>query len=62
MRYAIAQPCGRGGPCADEWPVDRIDEVGWLLYIQLDECVGCGVCEPVRPAEAIVYEHDLRAT
>ncbi|MGO1569593.1 MAG: 4Fe-4S dicluster domain-containing protein, partial [Brachybacterium sp.] len=27
-------------------------------YIQPDECVDCGACEPVCPVEAIFYEDD----
>jgi ferredoxin len=30
-----------------------------LLYIQPDECVDCGACEPVCPVEAIYYEDDV---
>nr|WP_228537265.1 ferredoxin family protein [Nocardia sp. XZ_19_231] len=29
-----------------------------MLYIQPDECVDCGACEPVCPVEAIFYEDD----
>lgn len=61
MTYVIAQPCvdvmDRG--CIDECPVDCIYEGGRSLYIQPDECVDCGACEPVCPVEAIYYEDDL---
>lgn len=30
-----------------------------MLYIQPDECVDCGACEPVCPVEAIFFEEDL---
>jgi len=30
-----------------------------MLYIQPDECIDCGACEPVCPVEAIYYEDDL---
>jgi ferredoxin len=30
-----------------------------MLYIQPDECVDCGACEPVCPVEAIYYEDDV---
>ncbi|NCZ58403.1 MAG: ferredoxin family protein [Actinobacteria bacterium] len=29
------------------------------MYIQPDECVDCGACEPVCPVEAIYYEDDV---
>ena len=32
-----------------------------MLYIQPDECVDCGACEPVCPVEAIYYEDDVPA-
>ncbi len=61
MTYTIAQPCidvvDRG--CVDECPVDCIYEGKRALYIQPDECVDCGACEPVCPVEAIFYEDDV---
>ena len=30
-----------------------------MLYIQPDECIDCGVCEPSCPVEAIFSEADL---
>ncbi|MEO6701753.1 MAG: ferredoxin [Jatrophihabitantaceae bacterium] len=61
MTYAIAQPCVdvKDRACVDECPVDCIYEGGRSLYIQPDECVDCGACEPVCPVEAIYYEDDL---
>ncbi len=29
--------------------------------IHPDECIGCGVCEPECPAEAVVPDSDARA-
>ena len=45
--------------CVEECPVDCIYEGGRMLYIQPDECVDCGACEPVCPVEAIFYEDDV---
>ena len=61
MTYVIAQPCVdvMDRACVDECPVDCIYEGGRSLYIQPDECVDCGACEPVCPVEAIYYEDDL---
>ncbi|NPC96038.1 ferredoxin [Nocardioides sp. zg-DK7169] len=60
MTYVIAQPCVdlKDRSCVDECPVDCIYEGKRMLYIQPDECVDCGACEPVCPAEAIFYEDD----
>ncbi|MER6978377.1 ferredoxin [Streptomyces carpinensis] len=61
MTYVIAQPCVdvRDRACVDECPVDCIYQGERMLYIQPDECVDCGACEPVCPAEAIFYADDV---
>src|SRR5690625_1940320 len=63
MTYVIAEPCVdvKDRSCVDECPVDCIYEGGRSLYIQPDECIDCGACEPVCPVEAIYYEDDLPA-
>src|SRR5699024_11411270 len=60
VTYVIAQPCVdlKDLSCVDECPVDCIYEGNRMLYIQPDECVDCGACEPVCPVEAIFYEDD----
>jgi ferredoxin len=40
-------------------PLDCTYEGQRMAYIQPDECVDCGACEPVCPVEAIYYEDDL---
>jgi ferredoxin len=61
MTYVIAKPCVDilDKACIDECPVDCIYEGSRMMYIQPDECVDCGACEPVCPVEAIFYEDDL---
>src|SRR5205085_1852520 len=58
MTYTICEPCidVKDRACVDECPVDCIYEGGRMLYIQPDECVDCGACEPVCPVTAIFYE------
>ena len=53
VTYVIAQPC------VDLKDRACIDEGDRMLYIQPDECVDCGACEPVCPVEAIYYEDDV---
>ncbi|MBX3099683.1 MAG: ferredoxin family protein [Salinibacterium sp.] len=61
MTYVIAEPCIDvvDRACVDECPVDCIYEGERALYIQPDECIDCGACEPVCPVQAIFYEDDL---
>jgi ferredoxin len=64
MTYVIAQPCidVKDKSCIEECPVDCIYEGNRMMYIQPDECVDCGACEPVCPVEAIYYEDDVPST
>jgi len=61
VTYVIAFPCVdvKDKSCIEECPVDCIYEGDRMLYIQPDECVDCGACEPVCPVEAIFYEDDV---
>ncbi len=61
MTYVITQACVDvlDRACIEECPVDCIYEGERRLYIQPDECVDCGACEPVCPVEAIYYEADV---
>jgi len=61
VTYVIAEPCVdvKDKSCIEECPVDCIYEGNRMLYIQPDECVDCGACEPVCPVEAIYYEDDV---
>ena len=63
MTYTIAEPCidVKDRACVDECPVDCIYEGPRMLYIQPDECVDCGACEPACPVTAIFYEDDVPA-
>ena len=63
MVFVIAEPCidVMDRACVDECPVDCIYEGGRSLYINPDECIDCGACEPVCPVQAIFYNADLPA-
>jgi NAD-dependent dihydropyrimidine dehydrogenase PreA subunit len=66
MTYVITQPCigVKDGSCVDVCPVDCIhptsDEADYdqhdQLYINPDECIDCGACEPACPVTAIFEE------
>jgi NAD-dependent dihydropyrimidine dehydrogenase PreA subunit len=65
MTYIIAEPCidVRDKSCVDICPVDCIHPTDGegepMLYIDPDECIDCGACEPECPVEAIFTEEDL---
>ena len=61
MSYVITSACidVMDRACVQECPVDCIYEGGNMLYINPDECVDCGACEPVCPSSAIYYEDDV---
>ncbi len=66
MTYVITQPCigVKDASCVDVCPVDCIhpaqNEEGFeeaeMLYINPDECIDCGACEPACPVTAIFEE------
>ena len=64
MTYVIAEPCidVQDRACVSVCPVACIHfEPGQdrKLYIDPQECIDCGACEPVCPVEAIYAEFDL---
>ena len=66
MTYIITTPCVdvQDQSCVEVCPVDCIyfDEGEYrMLYIQPDECIDCGACEPACPVTAIFAEDDVPA-
>lgn len=69
MAYIICEPCigTKDTACVDVCPVDCIhptsDEDNFadeeMLYIEPDECIDCGACEPACPVTAIFAEEDV---
>ncbi|MBI2372336.1 MAG: ferredoxin family protein [Deltaproteobacteria bacterium] len=69
MTYVIAEPCigVKDTACVEVCPVDCIHptkndpdfEEREMLYIDPNECIDCGACEPVCPPQAIFTEADL---
>lgn len=69
MAYVITSPCinTKDASCVDACPVDCIhptpDEPGYdeaeQLYINNNECIDCGACEPACPVTAIFQEADI---
>ena len=64
MTYIIAEPCVdvMDQACVDVCPVDCIhfdDGTDRMLYIDPDECIDCGACEPECPVQAIFPDTDV---
>ena len=64
MSYVITEPCidVMDKSCVDVCPVDCIhaeDGKDRELYIDPNECIDCGACEPVCPVTAIFSEDDV---
>jgi NAD-dependent dihydropyrimidine dehydrogenase PreA subunit len=64
VTYVITEPCigTKDRSCVDVCPVDCIHDDGdddKILYIDPDECIDCGACEPACPVNAIFAEDDV---
>ena len=64
MTYVITDPCidTLDISCVEVCPVDCIhyeEGTDRKLYIDPDECIDCGACEPVCPVTAIFAEDDV---
>ena len=69
MTYVITEPCidVKDTACVDVCPVDCIPptsqsedfENAKQLFIDPEECIDCGVCEPECPVEAIFMDEDV---
>lgn len=67
--YVICEPCigTKDTACVDVCPVDcihpRRDEPEFepsnMLFINPDECIDCGACQPACPVEAIYRDEDV---
>jgi NAD-dependent dihydropyrimidine dehydrogenase PreA subunit len=60
MTYVITEPCigVKDASCVDVCPVDCIHatEDDAMYFIDPDECIDCGACEPECPVTAIFAE------
>ena len=63
MPYVICEPCinVKDKACVAVCPVDCIYEDDKMLYINPDECIDCGLCEPECPVTAIFVDTDVPA-
>jgi NAD-dependent dihydropyrimidine dehydrogenase PreA subunit len=63
VTYVIALPCVdlKDKACIEECPVDCIYEGDDQVFINPDECIDCGLCEPECPVNAIFVDTDVPA-
>ena len=68
MTFVIAEPCvgTKDTACVDVCPVDCIYEtepteemLNLPMFINAEECIDCGACEPECPVEAIYPEDSV---
>ena len=66
MAYVICEPCigVKDRTCVDSCPCDCIYEgpkEGFpdMMFIDPDECIDCGVCQPECPVDAIFPDMDV---
>jgi NAD-dependent dihydropyrimidine dehydrogenase PreA subunit len=64
VAYIIIEPCigVKDKACVAVCPVDCIHEGTEpydMLYIDPDECIDCGLCEPECPVTAIFADSDV---
>jgi len=61
MAFVITSACidVRDRACVGVCPVNCIYEGDRANYVQPDECIDCGACEPVCPVQAIFFADDL---
>lgn len=66
MTYVIGEPCVdvMDTACVEVCPVDCIhyeEGTDRKLFIDPEECIDCGACEPACPVAAIFAEEDVPA-
>ena len=73
MSYIITEPCVSVcdtacvevcpvdciHPTKEEWEAKGFDPKSGQLYIDPEECIDCGACEPVCPVQAIFTEDEV---
>jgi ferredoxin len=60
VTYVVTENCikCKYTDCVEVCPVDCFYEGANMLFINPDECIDCGVCEPECPVEAITSASD----
>jgi ferredoxin len=61
MAFVITEGCVdvKDKACLEDCPVECIYEGNRMTYINPDECIDCGACEPLCPQKAIFLDVEL---
>ena len=61
MAFVVTDACIdiKDKACMNDCPVDCIYEGGRMAYINAEECIECGACEPLCPQGAIFLDLEL---
>ena len=61
MTYVVTDECVKCKytDCVEVCPVDCFYEGEFMLVINPEECIDCGVCVPECPVDAIVADNDV---
>jgi ferredoxin len=61
MAFVVTQPCFgcKYTDCVVVCPTECFHEGDKMLYIDPEECIDCGVCEPECPVGAIYHEDNV---
>ena len=61
MAFVVTAPCFgcKYTDCVVVCPTDCFREGEKMLYIEPDDCIDCGACEPECPVQAIFYEDNV---
>lgn len=61
MTFVITEACvdTKDKSCIQVCPVDCLYEGNRMMYINADQCINCGACEPACPVSAIRFDDEL---
>ncbi|MCS5736078.1 ferredoxin [Herbiconiux daphne] len=61
MAFVVTQACidVKDRSCIQVCPADCLYEGERMMYINPEQCINCGACEPVCPTEAIRFDEEV---
>jgi ferredoxin len=61
MTFVVTEPCHdcKYTDCVTACPVDAFYQDDWMLYINPQDCIGCGACVVECPVDAIFDEPEV---